>query len=230
MQGIWLNIWVGMTFISIFAWWTMRRSDAPWTGVRAAEVWRLCQYRADCVCFSVGVPDDGACQPAMASGTDSEKTSVIRIVSGVASKPIRVDNWGNFLAQRIEALYDKQEHCDLTLRFPHGDLKVTHLDCPGAARLAPYLSRAGWALTSLINFAVTTQLKETNPYWKKLSKIPELYAKMLRTFFSLLRTACLEVFPKNIVYLARYCGLKFFGRGGWGKLAGGVKWPPPPVR
>ena len=62
----------------------------------------------------------------MASGASVGAGSSIHIVSGVANQPIRVDNWGNFLAQRIEALYDKQEHCDLTLRFPHGDLKVTH--------------------------------------------------------------------------------------------------------
>ena len=61
---------------------------------------------------------------AMATSTIGQSGSGVRIVSDVANKPIRVDNWGNFLAQRIEALYDKQEHCDLTLRFPHGDLKV----------------------------------------------------------------------------------------------------------
>lgn len=41
-----------------------------------------------------------------------------------AANAVRVDNWGNFLAQRIQALYEKQEHCDLTLRFPRRDFKV----------------------------------------------------------------------------------------------------------
>ncbi|KAF0308587.1 Centrosome-associated zinc finger protein CP190 [Amphibalanus amphitrite] len=63
----------------------------------------------------------------MACSRGRQGSTSIRIVSDMADKPIRVDNWGNFLAQRIEALYDKQEHCDLTLRFPHADLKAHSL-------------------------------------------------------------------------------------------------------
>ena len=31
-------------------------------------------------------------------------------------QPIRVDNWGIFLLSRLQAYFQKKEHCDLTIR------------------------------------------------------------------------------------------------------------------
>ncbi len=42
-------------------------------------------------------------------------------------KAIRVDNWGIFLLNRLQAYFQKKEYCDLTLRFPkkNAQIKVT---------------------------------------------------------------------------------------------------------
>jgi len=32
-------------------------------------------------------------------------------------QPIRVDNWGIFLLSRLQAYFQKKEHCDLTIRW-----------------------------------------------------------------------------------------------------------------
>lgn len=39
-------------------------------------------------------------------------------------KPIRVDNWGIFLLNRLQAYFQKKEHCDLTIRFPHRNAQI----------------------------------------------------------------------------------------------------------
>ncbi len=44
-------------------------------------------------------------------------------------RPIKVDNWGIFLLGRLQAYFQKKEHCDLTLRFParNAQIKVHRL-------------------------------------------------------------------------------------------------------
>ncbi|XP_076033887.1 uncharacterized protein LOC143020889 [Oratosquilla oratoria] len=39
---------------------------------------------------------------------------------------LRVDNWGSYLLQRLEALYDREEQCDLTLHFSCGSVLKVH--------------------------------------------------------------------------------------------------------
>jgi hypothetical protein len=39
-------------------------------------------------------------------------------------KPIRVDNWGIFLLNRLQNYFQKKEHCDLTIRFPTKNAQI----------------------------------------------------------------------------------------------------------
>ena len=38
--------------------------------------------------------------------------------------PIRVDNWGIFLLNRLQSYFQKKEHCDLTVRFPSKNAQI----------------------------------------------------------------------------------------------------------
>ena len=44
--------------------------------------------------------------------------------STMAYKPIRVDNWGIFVLNRLQSFFSKKEYCDLTLRFPARNAQI----------------------------------------------------------------------------------------------------------
>jgi len=50
--------------------------------------------------------------------------SLTRAVSNPGFRPIKVDNWGIFLLNRLQSCFQRKEFCDLTIRFPDKNAQI----------------------------------------------------------------------------------------------------------
>ncbi|XP_063611447.1 uncharacterized protein LOC134785096 [Penaeus indicus] len=64
------------------------------------------------------------------SATKQKKRENIQVPTGgqgqVTTSSLRVDNWGAYLLQRLEVLFDQEQECDLTLKFSTGEVLKVH--------------------------------------------------------------------------------------------------------
>ena len=68
-------------------------------------------------------------------------------------KPIRVDNWGIFLLNRLQSYFQKREFCDLTIRFPskNAQIKVHSLVVNSCTDFFAKMEREGRIVDSVLN-------------------------------------------------------------------------------
>ncbi|XP_069985889.1 serine-rich adhesin for platelets [Penaeus vannamei] len=64
------------------------------------------------------------------NATKQKKGENIQVSTGgqsqVTTSSLRVDNWGAYLLQRLEVLFDQEQECDLTLKFSTGEVLKVH--------------------------------------------------------------------------------------------------------
>ena len=68
-------------------------------------------------------------------------------------KPIRVDNWGIFLLNRLQSYFQKREFCDLTIRFPskNAQIKVHSLVVNSCTDFFAKMEREGRIMDGVLN-------------------------------------------------------------------------------
>lgn len=68
-------------------------------------------------------------------------------------KPIRVDNWGIFLLNRLQSYFQKREFCDLTIRFPskNAQIKVHSLVVNSCTDFFAKMEREGRIVDGVLN-------------------------------------------------------------------------------
>merc|ERR1719391_1904227 len=77
--------------------------------------------------------DQGLSMRWMTAGTSSPPPPRRKIIPNLGQKtvppkpslrPIKVDNWGIFLLNRLQSCFQRKEHCDLTIRFPEKNAQI----------------------------------------------------------------------------------------------------------
>uniref|UniRef100_A0A0K2SVP8 BTB domain-containing protein n=1 Tax=Lepeophtheirus salmonis TaxID=72036 RepID=A0A0K2SVP8_LEPSM len=104
-------------------------------------------------------------------------------------KPVKVDNWGIYLLQRLHSFYEKGEHTDLVLRFPaHSDLIPIHRLVFEAATdwLVPHQTQVARGIIDMphnftpdvvrpvVNFMYTGRLTTGNASYDRIKETAEL--------------------------------------------------------
>ena len=125
-------------------------NDPPTTGVVSKNAEAVKKFPSDSAVAEAHTHSTTSHQKQFFTSTHSSSDSAL---DSKPFKPIRVDNWGIFLLNRLQSYFQKREFCDLTIRFPskNAQIKVHSLVVNSCTDFFAKMEREGRVVDGVLN-------------------------------------------------------------------------------